>query len=163
MLKERIIRKSKIGLLIFTALLLLDCAPVLEVNIHNFDFKSQRNAHTIVVASIEEVQKYSTLLIGRKVKIKGHVTYSGFKNFSYWHLILKDNKGNYIRCYEETYRVEAWVIPVMAARDARKNKDLLTAVGKLKGKDLLELDWIEYKGQKIDTDILPSSTGRFFF
>ena len=73
-----------------------------------------------------------------------------------------DREGNSIRCYEREYRVEAWIIPIMAVKEAEKRKEMIIAVGKLKRKDLLELHWIEYKGEIIDTDYKPPSVSLFF-
>ncbi len=145
-------------------ILFLNCASVVEVNTKSFvqNPKKYIDKDIILITNIEEIQKRPRLMIGKKVKIKGYVDYIGFRNFPYWNFILKDKQGNLIKCYETRYRIDAWIIPVMALREAQKNKDIIIVVGKLKKKDLLELDWIEYKGQKIDTDELPTSPRQFF-
>jgi hypothetical protein len=46
-------------------------------------------------------------------------------------------------------------VPVMAVRRAERNNEQITVVGKLQMGLEIELDWIEYEGQIIDTDFKP--------
>jgi hypothetical protein len=116
----------------------------------------------VISCSISDLTENWVSLLGKRVCVKGYPVYLGFRGYHYWNFILKDKKGNKIRCYEQRYRVEAWIIPVMILREAQKYNRLITVVGVLKEKALLELDWIEYEGLVIDTDELPSSAKGFF-
>jgi len=158
-------RKMKNRLLFLISwFFLLGCTPIVETDINSFmqNPRKYEGKKVVIVTTIKDIQKRPDLFIGKEVKIKGFVRYLGFRGFPYWNFIIKDKEGNSIRCYEREYRIEAWIVPVTALRDAQKNKDILVAVGRLKRKDLLELDWIEYKGQMIDTDFKPVSLRKFF-
>jgi len=137
---------------------------VVETSLNSYlqNPKAYKGKKVIIVASIKDVLKNPSPLIGKKIKVKGFVKYIGFRGYPYWNFILMDKEGNSIRCYEKEYRVQAWIVPIMAVKEAEKKNEIIIAVGKLKKKGLLELDWIEYRGEVIDTDYKPPSVSLFF-
>ncbi len=137
---------------------------MVETSLNNYlqNPEAYKEKKVIIVASIKDVCKNSDPLIGKEIKLEGFVKYIGFRCYPYWNFILMDKEGNSIKCYEREYRVEAWIIPIMALKEAEKRKEMIIAVGKLEKKGLLELDWIEYRGEIIDTDYKPPSVSLFF-
>ena len=147
------------AILIFL-LSLSGCAgPFVKTDLQTFQqypeqFKGKR---VILTASLEQVMAHPDAYVGKKVELTGPVISKGFWGPPDWDFLLTDGKDRTIRCYEHTYRVDAWILPVMAIKRAARQNEMVTVVGKLQRNLEVELDWIEYEGQHFDTDYLPSA------
>lgn len=98
---------------------------------------------------VEEPMEYE----GKRIETSGKVvSYPTRRHFRTWHFwIEKDAKR--LRCYERTYRTEyAPCAPII--RRAKAEGEEVTVMGKL-CHDGIELRWIEYKGRRFNTDLLP--------
>ncbi|MFH0814025.1 MAG: hypothetical protein V2A69_14490 [Pseudomonadota bacterium] len=139
------------------SLSLLGCAPVVKTDLKSFkeNPEAYQGKEVIITTDVKSVVEDPESYLGRKIELKGFVKYNGFRGFSHWNFFLKDEEGRSLRCYEREYRIEAWIWPTTILRRAERENEQLTVVGKLqKGKEI-ELDWVEYKGQTIDTDYKP--------
>ncbi|RLA93934.1 MAG: hypothetical protein DRG25_03570 [Deltaproteobacteria bacterium] len=139
------------------SLILNSCAPLVKTDLQSLKDNPEKYQGKIVIITtdIKSVFEAPEAYLGKKIELKGYVEYKGFRELRNWNFILKDKEGRSIRCYEREYRVEAWIIPVMAIRKAARNNQQLTVVGKLQKGLKIELDWIEYEGLTIDTDFKP--------
>ena len=139
------------------SLILNSCAPMIKTDLQSLKDNPEKYQGKIVIITtdIKSVFEAPEAYLGKKIELKGYVEYKGFREFRNWNFILKDKEGRSIRCYEREYRVEAWIIPVMAIRKAARNNEQLTVVGKLQKGLKIELDWIEYEGLIIDTEFKP--------
>jgi hypothetical protein len=96
----------------------------------------------------EEPMEYEGKRIETSGKVVAYPTRQSFKTWHFW--IEKD--GERLRCFERTYRVEhAPCAPVI--RRAKREGEEITVMGKL-CHDGIELQWIEYKGMRFNTDLL---------
>jgi hypothetical protein len=92
------------------------------------------------------------------------VEYIGFREHFRWNFLLKDAEGRTLRCYERGYAYRAWPRVETVVRDAEAKGLPVTVVGSLESKNALELDWIEYRGNRIDTDFTSTRLlHRFWF
>ncbi len=96
---------------------------------------------------------------GKKVELSGYVKFYGHWGFWTWNFLLKETPpacpaGLKVRCYEREYRIDSWVVPGAMLRRAESHKEKIKVVGKFQNGEI-ELDWIEYRGQRIDTDYKP--------
>jgi hypothetical protein len=150
----------KITLNLVLCLLVAACAgPLVKTDLQTLQENPEQfeGKQVIVTADIESVVENQEAYAGKKVELTGYVEYVGFWASSYWNFILKDKNGLSVKCYERNYRVEAWIMPVTAMRRAARENGLVTVVGKL-GKSLrVELDWVEFRGQRYITDYKPPS------
>jgi len=144
-----------IGLFVFISV--LSCAPLVKTDLKSFneDPEKYRGKEVIFTTDLKGVVENPTPYLGRKIELTGYVHEYGFIGFGHWNFMLKDEEGRSVRCYERKYRVDAWIMPVLAVRRAEKNNEQVTVVGKLQQGLKIELDWVEYKGQKFDTDFKP--------
>jgi len=141
------------------SLSLLGCAPVVKTDLTSLKKNPEKyqGKKIIVTTDLKSLVDNPKDYLGRKIELTGYVKYNGFRGFRNWNFILKDEEGRSVRCYEREYRIEAWRVPVKAVRQAERNNEPITVVGKLQKGLEIELDWIEYKGQTIDTDQKPPS------
>ncbi|HNR12942.1 MAG TPA: hypothetical protein PLG17_10190 [Thermodesulfobacteriota bacterium] len=140
--------------------LLLGCAgPLVRTDLQTFQQHPEqfKGKQVVITASLEEIYTHRDAYSAKKVEITGTVTRKGFWGPPDWDFFLTDNQGRTLRCYERTYRVDAWIIPVMAIKRAERENSTVTVVGKLEQDLDIELDWFEYQGQHYDTDHLPAS------
>ena len=151
--------------MIGTAILLSTsgCTPVVKTDLESFAKNPgrYRDKEVIIVTDLARLVETPDTYLGRKVALKGYVVYKGFWGSNYWNFILKDENGNAIKCFERNYRVDAWLWPVVAVKRAERAKQLLTVVGKVEMGPKIELDWIEYEGMHIDTDLKPRTMPAF--
>jgi len=116
-----------------------------------------RGKQVIVTATLQQVTADPDAYAGKKVEITGLVTHDRFWGPPDWNFLLTDEENRTIRCYERTYRYDAWIVPVMAIKRAALQGDEVTLVGKLENNLEIELDWFEYQGQQYDTNYLPAT------
>jgi hypothetical protein len=119
-----------------------------------------KGKEVVVIADLQDIFNDLEAYLGRKVELTGFVELDGFTGFNRWSFVLKDNEGRSARCYERGYRIDAWKIPEVALRRAERKNEKVVVVGDLQKGKRIELDWIEYEGQIINTDYKPP---RFFF
>lgn len=93
----------------------------------------------------------------KKVELAGYVEYLDHHGVSDWGFRLKDDAGNSVLCHEQNYRVAAWDRLVTILRRAERERGVVTVVGEAEWGGKIELDWIEYQGQHLDTDYKPYS------
>ena len=74
-----------------------------------------------------------------------------------------DEESSFLYCYEKRYRADVWIWPLNAVRQAAYHEKELTVVGKFQKGMTLELDWIEYDGQRFDTDFLPQGYSTIYW
>lgn len=72
-----------------------------------------------------------------------------------WGFDLRDEQGAGIRCYERDYRRGAPFPVRHLLRRAGYHERPIEVAGWVDGGGRLELDWIEYAGIRVDTDLLP--------
>ena len=133
------------------------CTPVVKTDLKSLNENPEQyqDKEVIVVTDLASVVETPHAYRGRKVELKGYVEYKGFWASNYWNFILKDETGTSIKCFERNYRVDAWLRPVVTVKRAEREKQLLTVVGNVEMGPKIELDWIEYEGEHIDTDLKP--------
>jgi hypothetical protein len=146
---------------IFGGLLIgISCAPVVKTDLKNFmeNPEEYKGKSVIITADLKSILANPSAYKSKKIELSGKVTYYRRGNFYPWNFILTDDDKE-IKCYEKKYRVESWIIPVMLVSKAYREKGKITVVGRFNMRrklPLLELDWIEYKGEIVDTDYIPS-------
>ena len=136
----------------------LSCAPlpVVKTDLKSLseDPEKYQGKEVIITTDLKSLVENPAPYLGRKIELRGYVEY-GLRRFGDWTFVLKDEEGRAITCYEREYRIRAWIIPTMAVRRAERNDEKITVVGMLQGDPRIELDWIEYDGEIIDTDYKP--------
>jgi len=134
--------------------------PVAKTDLKSLseDPEKYQGKEVIIRTDIKSLVENPTPYRGRKIELMGYVE-RPFRGFD-WDFILKDEQGRAITCYEREYRISAWIMPTMAVRRAHENNDQITVVGKLEGGQRIELDWIEYNAQIMDTDYKPPEIRR---
>ncbi len=145
---------------IILPLILLGCASsVVKTDLkslqeHPEKYKGKR---VIVTTELKSLVSTTTNYQGKDVEVTGFVALDGFnfRGVNDWSFILKDEEGNSVRCYEQEYRVESWIMPELVLRRAEKEKKPIKVVGRFERKLRIELDWIEYEAQHYDTDYKP--------
>jgi hypothetical protein len=138
---------------------LAGCAPLVKTDLKSFDDNPEeyKGKELIFTADIKTVVEHPEAYAGKQVELKGYVTYNGFRGFTYWNFLLKDDEGLSVRCYEDEYRVDVWNWPDMVVKRAERKHDHVAVVGKFEKGRGIELRWIEYDGQTISTDYKPPS------
>jgi hypothetical protein len=138
---------------------LFGCAsqPIVKTDLDNFNknIDSYQGKEVIITTDLENLFEDPKPYVNRKLELRGYVEYNGFNSFRAWNFMLKDEEGRSLRCYERSYRLEAWSMPVAAIRKAEEEQLEITIVGKLELGQNVELDWIEVDGQRFNTDIKP--------
>jgi len=109
----------------------------------------------VVTTDIKSLIENPMPYVHRLVEVSGFVEY-GRKGFE-WYFILKDEDGRGITCYERTYRNSPWIRADMAVRAAERENKKMIAAGILEKSKRIELDWIEWNGEYIDTDYKPET------
>ena len=132
---------------------LLSCAPLVKTDLKSLtkDPEKYRGKRVIITTDLKSLVENPAPYVGKQVELTGNVEGEDRKS-NYWNFILKDEEGRTVKCYEREYRVDTWIVPKMAVRQAERNNEKITVVGRLKAGLRIELDRIEYKGQTIDTD-----------
>ena len=139
------------------SLSLFSCAPLVKTDLKSLKDNPEKyqGKRVVVTTDLKSVVEKPEDYLGKKIELTGYVKYKGFRNFTYWNFILKDEEVRSLRCYEREYRIRSWIMPVMALRRAERENEQITAVGKLEKGLEIELDWIKYKGQRFNTDYKP--------
>ena len=160
-MKSLFIRVSAIVL----PLSLFCCAPLVKTDLKSLNENPEEyhGKRVVVTTDLRSIVEKPEDYLGKKIELTGYVKYNGFRDFSHWNFLLKDEEGRSVRCYEREYRLDAWIWPVVALRRAEKKNEQLTIVGKLHKGLEIELDWIEYEGVKINTDHKPPGFPHHFF
>ncbi len=136
---------------------LKSCAPteivkvdLLSLNDHPEEYEGKR---VIITTDIETIAMNPEPYFSKDVELSGFV---GKDSFGLdWEFLLENEEGISVKCYESKYRNYPWIRADMAVRKARINNEKITVVGILNKGFGIELDWIEYEGQIIDTDYRP--------
>lgn len=155
--------KKMIISLITTILFLIvaGCGPVVRTHLKQFTDNPEefQGKQVIVSANLNDILDNPEIFMDDRIRVEvpGYIKYNGFMGFSHWNLILRDNEGSSIRCYEREYRVDSWNVPRALLLAAERKNERIIVVGRLQKTTelLIETDWIEYDGQIIDTDYLP--------
>lgn len=149
----------------FLALHLIGCTPLVRTDLKSLqkDPEKYQGKKVIIQTDLKSVLENPADYLGRKIELMGYVKYYGHRGPRGWSFSLKDINGREIICYEREYRVESWTVPCIALRRAERNREQIIVVGKLEKGLELELDWIEYQGQHIDTDFKPPKPPRICF
>lgn len=140
-------------------LTLSSCAgPLVRTDLQTLQEKPEQfeGKQVIVTAGIDDVVAHPEAYKGKKVELTGPVEQKGFWRTPYWSFTIQGEKGS-LKCYERIYRVDAWILPVMAIKRAARENSPVTVVGKVEQDLEIELDWIEYQGQHYDTDRPPAN------
>jgi len=155
-----------------TALLFLlagcSAPPLVKTDLKTFlenpdDFAGK---HVIITTTIKDLSENPDTYLDRKIEVSGFVEYRESRVGAYWNFTLKEEESkeeHQLYCYEDTYRVDVWIQPLNAVRQAVYRNKQLTVVGNFQKGMTLELDWIEYEGQHIDTDFLPPAYPRMYW
>jgi len=139
------------------SLMLFSCAPMVKTDLKSLNENPEKykGKWVIITTDLKSVADDPKAYRGKHIELTGYVKLDGFRGINGWSFILKDVAGKSLRCYEREYRVDSWIMPEMALRQAEKENAQVTVVGKFEGGLKIELDWIEYKGQHYDTDYKP--------
>ena len=141
------------------SLILFSCAPMVKTDLKSLNENPEKykDKRVIVTTDLKSVVDNPKAYRGKKIELTGYVKLDrfDFSGINGWSFILKDVEGKSVRCYEREYRVNGWIRPEIALRQAEKENKQVTVVGKLEGGLKIELDWIEYEGQHYDTDFKP--------
>ncbi len=136
---------------------LSSCAPreivkvdLLSLNENPEEYEDKR---VIITTDIENIAKDPEPYFSKDVELSGFVGRDSSKLD--WEFLLENEEGSSVRCYESEYRIYPWIRADMAIRKARIKDEKITVVGVFKKGFGIELDWIEYEGQIIDTDYRP--------
>jgi hypothetical protein len=150
------IKRVFVLFIVLSPLFFFGCAPMVKTDLKSLlaDPEKYKGSEVIVTSDIKSVLGDKKAYLGRKVELKGYVEFYGLRRLDPWHFILKDEEGNAVTCYEWEYRVRSWTIPEVTLRQAQKQHQEVTVVGRVES-SRIELDWIEYQGQIIDTDYKP--------
>ena len=142
-------------LLVFTNF--LGCSPYVRVDQKDIGENGEKykGKHIIIMTDIADLYENDTKYTGKKIELKGYVEYRRTKGVYYWNFILKDDNGRSVVCYERHYKPRPWLRPVYAIMEAERVNDIITIVGRCKQGMKIELDWIEYDDETIDTDYVP--------
>jgi hypothetical protein len=144
-----------IGLLVCTNF--FGCSPHVRIDPKEMskDSEKLKGKNIILVTDIADLHENPISFVDKKIELKGYVEYRRTKKIYYWNFLLKDDNGRCIICYERHYRPRPWLRPVYAIMKAERVNDIITIVGRLKEDLKIELDWIEYDNETIDTDYVP--------
>jgi len=133
------------------------CTPLVKTDLKNLTANpDQYQGKRVVVTTdlrtlVEKPEDY----FGKNIEVTGHVSLKGLRSSGDWSFILKDEEGKSVRCYEWQYGVEYWSMLSVVLRRAERENGQVTVVGKLEKDKEIELDWIVYQDQYIDTDYVP--------
>lgn len=116
---------------------------------------------TIIEATVAELLSNENLFDGRRIGLTGIAIYEGHGEDGYWGFQLRDRSAIGIRCYEENYQGESWVLVRKLIAVAAEKQGLVRAVGQFRRGKGLELDYIEYSSLRRDTDHLPDRKPRW--
>ena len=148
---------SIIGMVL--TLILFSCVPMVKTDLKSLNENPEKykGKWVIVTTDIKSVVDNPKAYRGKNIEFSGYVKLDtfGFTGINGWSFILKDVEGKLVRCYESEYRVDGWIMPEMALRQAEKENGQVTVQGKLEGSLKVELRWIEYKAQHYNTDYKP--------
>ena len=137
--------------------LFMGCAPseIVKTDLKTFLENPQefRDKRVVITTAIKSLTENPAPYSGRLIELSGFVEY-GRKGFD-WYFVLKDEEGRHVTCYEREYRNYPWIRADMVVREAERKNKKIVAVGILEKSKTIELDWIEYNGQFIDTDYKP--------
>ena len=152
--------KKIVILAMVLSILSAPCCAVKEIvktdlNSFNQDPEQYKDKRVIITTEIESILKDPTSFIKRDIEISGLVRRNprGFE----WGFSIRDEKGNSLECYETEYRISPWLRVDQAIKRAELKKEKVTVVGKLGTGLQIELDWIEYEGDVMDTDFKPNT------
>ena len=138
--------------------------PLPEVDWASYraDPKAYAGQRTLIRVDLATIAADPKAFSDKELIVRGKVTKlawgpggsSSFNDYYRWYLLLEDATGAPLRCYEETYRTEAWDHVLYLTHRAREEGGELTAVGRYRPGYGLELDWITYGDTTLDTDRL---------
>lgn len=114
-----------------------------------------KGKRVVITTDLKSLAEKPEDYLEKKVELKGFAEYREGPLRPYWHFVLKDEEGRSLKCYERNYHNYVWEWPLMTVRKAKRNKEQLTVVGRFEKRGVLELDWIEYDGETINTDYVP--------
>jgi len=144
---------STIGLAF--SLTVFSCAPLAKTDLKSLNEDPEKYAgkHIVVTTNLKNVVEKPEDHLGKQIELKGYVQYDELQKLENWNFMIKDNEGRYLKCYESNYNVAAEIWTKMVVRQADRKGEQLTVMGRLEKGLVMELDWIEYGGQHIDTDV----------
>ena len=136
---------------------LFSCAgqEIVKVDLTSFNENPQlyEDKRVILKTDITTLVNDPTPYISKDIEISGFVK-KGTIGLD-WGFYLEDEAGESVKCYESKYRHYPWIRADMAVRKARAVNERMTIVGIFRKNFGIELDWIEYGGEVIDTDYKP--------
>lgn len=149
------------------AALLAGCANTPLPEVDWADYRADPQAHagqrTLIRVDLATVNADPRAFSDKELILRGTVSKvswtktqpSGSGDWFRWYLNLTDATGQTVRCYEHTYRTEAWDQVTWLTHRAFEQGGPFTAVGRYRPGYGLELDWITYADTTLDTDYLP--------
>jgi hypothetical protein len=146
---------SIIGFLLF--LTLFSCAPIVKTDIKSLkeNPKEYKGKWVIVTTNIKSLLEVPVDYFYKKIEITGYVKLHGFGGIGDWNFLLQDKEGRSLECYEHEYELRSWIMPEVVLKRAEKENGKVTVEGEFKRSGRIELDWIEYQGQRYSTDYVP--------
>ena len=139
--------------------LFMGCAPseIVRTDLKTFleNPEEYHDKRVVITTDIKSIIENPTPYVGKLIELSGFVEY-GRKGFD-WYFVLKDEEGRRITCYEREYRNYPWRRADMVVRRAERENKKIVTVGILEKSKEIELDWIEYNGEFIDTDYKPDA------
>ena len=143
------------GLIILISLISCAGREIVKVDLTHFNENPQlyQDKRVIFKTDIKTLTNAPTPYFSKDIEISGfvHKRSPGFD----WGFYLEDEEGMRVKCYERKYRHSPWIRADMAVRKARNLKKRMIIVGVFRKHGGIELDWIEYGGENIDTDYKP--------
>jgi hypothetical protein len=130
-------------------------SEIVRVDLTHFNENPEEfeDKRVIIKTDIEAITKNPEPYLSKDIELSGFVKKGSF-GFD-WGFLLEDEEGLSVKCYERKYRLSPWVRADMAVRKARIKNEKITIVGEIRKNFGIELDWIEYEGEVIDTDYKP--------
>lgn len=136
----------------------IGCMPkeIVKVDLNSFNENPEiyENKRVVFKTDIKTLINDPTLYHFKDVEITGYVKRE-IHSRAPWKFKLVDDEGVSVKCYEMRYTNYPWHQADFAVKRARHSNESMTVVGTFRKNATIELDWIEYDGQTIDTDYKP--------
>ncbi|MBW1829951.1 MAG: hypothetical protein JRI74_11090 [Deltaproteobacteria bacterium] len=137
---------------LFISLFFLGCTSVVRTDLESLSDSSEWYSIVIVTTEIESVMDNPEAYAGRTVELSGYVKERSVEIYNGWSFILEDARSNSINCYEWEFNDADLTELEIVLRQAMKEDEEITIVGKFEKGQNIELESIEARGQTYPTD-----------
>ncbi len=144
---------------LFISLIFWGCTSVVRTDLESLSVSPEgysepigKYSIVIITTEMESIVENPEAYTGRTVEMAGYVQERSFEGNHGWSFILEDASVNAINCYEWEFNEANLTELEIALRQAAKEGEEITVLGKFTEGQKIELESVEARGQTYATD-----------